>query len=242
MAFAACFNLFDLLLKVVFAHRTGTLSALCGLFPAVVLHFLPEGIKLSSYQSCRFLFGLLLTNFAYSVLNAPVTFPYQLLGSLTGLVKNGLTLFLYVRNLRFILFYTALQFFLFLVYVLPFLFPVTLVANDVLKVFVALNIVGPYNVFGLMYHLFRQSRLACYLNCKRASGPSYGQLKQRAHLMTVIKHRAVDDTVVRIGKMLQVLIVCCNHRPGTTAAELPQNTFGNSTSNLRLGAGSELVY
>ena len=60
--------------------------------------------------------------------------------------------------------------------------------------------------------------------------------------MTVIKHRAVDDTVVRIGKMLQVLIVCCDDRPGATMAELPQNALGNGSSNLRLGAGSELVY
>ena len=60
--------------------------------------------------------------------------------------------------------------------------------------------------------------------------------------MTVIKHRAVDDTIVRIGKMLQVLIVCCDDCPGAAAAELPQNALGNGSSNLRFGAGSELVY
>ena len=125
---------------------------------------------------------------------------------------------------------------------LSFLFPVSLVADNILQIFVALNIIRTHNVGSLTNHLFRQSRLACYLNSKRASRPSDGQLKQWAHLMSVIKHSAIGYTVVRIGKMFEVLIVCCNHRPSATLAELSQNALGYSPTNLWLGARTKLVY
>ena len=125
---------------------------------------------------------------------------------------------------------------------LSFLFPVSLVADNILQVFVALNIIRTHDISSLTNYLFRQSRLACYLNSKRASRPSNGQLKQRAHLMSIIKHSAIGNTVVRIGKMFEVLIVCCNHRPSATLAELPQNALGYSPTNLWLGARTKLVY
>ena len=59
--------------------------------------------------------------------------------------------------------------------------------------------------------------------------------------MTVIEHRAVGNAFMRIGKMLQVLIVGRNDAPGLFLAELSQHTFGDGPAYLRFRSGTKLV-
>ena len=124
---------------------------------------------------------------------------------------------------------------------LPFLFPVTFVTDNVLEVFVALNIVGAHDLRGVPDDLLRQSDLARYLDSKRTARPSDGQLEERTHLVTVVEHGTVDDTLVRVGEMFEVLIVGGDHCPSLFLTELLKHTLGDGPTDLRLRSRTKLI-
>ena len=59
--------------------------------------------------------------------------------------------------------------------------------------------------------------------------------------MTIVKHGAVDDPWVVLGKVFEVLIVGGDDRPCLLLPELLEHRFGNGSSNLRFCASTELV-
>ena len=129
-----------------------------------------------------------------------------------------------------------------LVYCLTLVFPIAFVAHNVLQIFIALYIFGTYNLRRVSYHLFRDSCLPGDFNGKRRAGLTYGELEQGLHVVAVVKHCAVYYIVVAVGKVLQILIVCCNNSEYFSLAELLQHGFGYGPANLWLGSTAKLVY
>ena len=121
-------------------------------------------------------------------------------------------------------------------------FPVTLVAYDVLQVFVALDIVAAYNVAGILDDLLRNTCLTGYLDGKRRAWLTNRQLEQRLHLMTVVEHGSVHHSRMVLGKVFQILIMGGDDAKSFFLPKLFQHSFSNGTANGRLCTASEFVY
>ena len=59
--------------------------------------------------------------------------------------------------------------------------------------------------------------------------------------MAVIEHGTIDHTLVAVGKMLQILIVCGDDAVGLAPAKLLEHRLGNSPADLRFRAGAKLI-
>ena len=60
--------------------------------------------------------------------------------------------------------------------------------------------------------------------------------------MAVVEHGTIGYSRMRIGEMLQVLIVGRDDSPRTFTAEFIQDTLCYGTSNLRFRTCSKLIY
>ena len=207
----------------------------------LVLHTVLKGLQAGAYQLSLLLGCLALLDFLDSILNAAVALVEQLLSLSAGLSQNLLALALHLLETLLVMGDGALKRFLAFVDGRAFLLPIALVAHDILQILVALYIIAAHDVAGPPNHLFGQSYLAGYLDGERAAGASNGQLEERPHLVAVVKHGTVGYTIVTVGKMLQVLVVGGDDRPGLMPAELIEYALGYGTSYLGLGAGAELV-
>ena len=126
-------------------------------------------------------------------------------------------------------------------HVLALVLPVAAVAHDVEQVLVHVDIVAAHYLAGLVDHLLRQPRLAGNLDGKRTAGITHRQLEERLHALAVIEHSAIDHAISLIGKMLQILVMGCDHTHHPVLVELLQDGLGNGSANLRLGAAAHLV-
>ena len=125
--------------------------------------------------------------------------------------------------------------------VLSLVFPIALVTNDVLKIFVALDIFRPDDVRSIFDDLFRNANLSGYLDGERTSWFPDFKLEQGAHLVSIVKHGTVRDTILNISVLLKVLVVGRYHGKDFFQAELLQYTFRYSRSDARLGATAKLI-
>ena len=105
----------------------------------------------------------MLAYLAYGVLYLAVALAQQFLGLLFGPAQYLLALLLNFLDAVLIAGYAALQVFLMLMYGLALALPVSLVAHNVLQIFVALYVLRTHDVAGVAYHLFGQTSLAGYL-------------------------------------------------------------------------------
>ena len=128
-----------------------------------------------------------------------------------------------------------------LTYVLTLGFPVTLVAYNILQVFVALDVFTSHNFRCVCNDFFRQTDFTGNLYGKRTSRIANLQREQRPHLVAVVQHGSVHHSFVIFGKMLQILVVSGNHAERTFQVEAFQYGFGNGTANLWLRTSSELI-
>ena len=119
--------------------------------------------------------------------------------------------------------------------------PVTLIAHNILQVFITLDIILAYNIAGILNHLFGDTGFTGYLDGEARTRLTNRQLEQGLHLMAVVQHSTIHHTLVIVGKMLQVLIVSGNHAKGTLLPELLQHGLGNSTTNCGLGTATKLI-
>ena len=183
----------------------------------------------------------MLTNFTYRILDLSIAFAQQIFCLLAGFTQNFLAILLNFADVVFVFFDGFLHLFLALMNGLALVFPVTLVANDVLQIFVTLHISRTDDLGRVANHLFGKSYLTRDLDGKTATRLSDLQLKERAHLLSVVQHGTIDNTVVVFCKVFQILIVGRYNAIGSFLTELSQNRFGNRTADLRFGAGPELI-
>lgn len=113
-----------------------------------------------------FAFSLALAYLAYGVFDTSVALAQYFFSLLLGSAQYLLALYANLLDVMLIAFYLALQLLLALMDIGALVLPVTLVANDVLQIFVALDVVGAHDVAGLAYHLFGESYLARNFNGK----------------------------------------------------------------------------
>ena len=119
--------------------------------------------------------------------------------------------------------------------------PVAFVADDVLEVFIALDVIGTDDIGSVPDDLLGNARLSCYLNGERAARSSDGKPEERFHEMTVVEHGTVGDMVVAVGEVFKILIVSGYDGPRALLPQLLQHALGDGTANLWLGTGAELV-
>ena len=188
-----------------------------------------------------FAFSLALAYLAYGVFDTSVALAQYFFSLLLGSAQYLLALYANLLDIMLIAFYLALQLLLALMDIGALVFPVTLVANDILQILVALDVVGAHDVAGLAYHLFWESYLARNLDGKRAAGATYGELEQRLHLVAVVEHGAVGHALVLVGEVLEVLVVRGDDAPGSVGKKFPQYTLGYGSADVGLGSGAKLV-
>ena len=136
-------------------------------------HLLLEGLQFLAYAFGCFFFGLLFANFAYGIFYLSVALAQQFFGLFLGVSQDGLALLFYFFYARLVFLNAALQVLLVLVNGLALSLPVSLVAHDVLQVFVALNIVASHYIACILYHLFGNACFSGYLDGERRAGLSY---------------------------------------------------------------------
>ena len=105
-----------------------------------------------------------------------------------------------------------------------------------------MDVFAAHNFRGIGYHLFGQSDFTGYLYGERASGISYLQLEECAHLVAVVEHGSIDYAFVVFGKVLQVLVMGGDDPECLFLVKPFQYRFGNGASDLRLRTSAELVY
>ena len=217
------------------------LNKVVGRLSVNLADILLEGVQLFTQTLRLFLFRLTLTYLAYGILDIAVALLEQFLRLLLCLSQYVLAFLRKFLYIFFIFSDSLLQVFLALVHTLSFVLPVAFVAYYVLQILVALNVVRPYDGARLAYHLIGYARLARNLYRKRRTGLTYCQLKQRSHLMAVVQHGTIGNAVVRVGIMLQVLIVGGYHAPSMLLHKLVEHSLGYGTAYLRLGTRTKLV-
>ena len=211
------------------------------LFCVYLVHIGLEGVQFFAQTLCLFLLGLAFAYFANGVLYVTVAFLQQFLRLFLCLAQYLLPLAVKFLYFFLILCYGLLQVFFALVHVLPFVLPIAFVAHNVLQIFVALYVVGAYDVACLSYHLVGNARLAGYFYGERRPRLTDGELEQRPHLVAVVEHCAVGYAFMRVGKVLEVLIVGGDYAPCVLLYKLAQHGFCHCSAYLRLGACAEFV-
>ena len=164
-----------------------------------------------------------------------------MLGLFLGCSQNGLAVLVQFFQFRFVSVDGLLHLLLLLADVLSLGLPVSLVAYDVLQILVALDIFTAHNLRCIGNHLFGQTNLAGYLYGKRTARIANLQLKESLHLMAVIEHGSVDDTLVVFCKVFQVLVMSSDDSESPSLVESFQDGFGHGTAYLWLCATSEFV-
>ena len=199
-------------------------------------------MKLFTYLLRCFFLGLALTNFTNGILYATVTLTKQL-RSIGFCFRNYFaTLLLKFLDFLLIAGNRLLHILFTLMNSLAFSLPIALITHNVLKILVALNVVTAHDFRSFSNDIFGQSYFPRNLNGKRTSRSSDGQLKEGTHLMAVVEHGTIGYSRMRIGEMLQVLIVGRDDSPRTFTAEFIQDTLCNGTSNLGFRTCSKLIY
>ena len=204
-------------------------------------HFFAESVQFLAYALGLFFLGLALAYLADGVFNPFVAFAQQFLGLFLGATQDFLALTVHLLHFCFIAGNGLLHRLLVLVNVLSLAFPVAFVANDVLKVFVALYVVAAHDVARIVDHLFGQSDLARYLDGKRRTGLTNLELEECLHFVSVVEHGSVGDALVTVGIEFQVLVVGRDDAPCVSLAELVEHAFGDGTADLRFCAGSKFI-
>ncbi|OAV64228.1 hypothetical protein Barb6_03343 [Bacteroidales bacterium Barb6] len=125
--------------------------------------------------------------------------------------------------------------------VLPLAFPVAFVADDVLQVFVHVNVVAAHFGGGVGYHVLRQPDFAGYLDGKGAAGVTGGKFEKGLHEVAVVEHGTVYNALGFFGKVLEVLIVRGDDAEAALAVEAVKQGFGDGSANLRLRPAAELI-
>ena len=127
-------------------------------------------------------------------------------------------------------------------YILALVLPVSLVADDVLQILVALDVFRAHYIRSLLDYLFRQSDLSRNFDGEGRAWSADGKLEEGLHLVAVVKHRAVYHALVTISKMLQVLIVGGDDAVSLLLAELVEHGLGDGSTDARFGTGTKLIY
>ena len=146
LAGLALLHLAQFLGKVLFAHQSAGV---------VVLHLLTELLQFFAHFAGALFLSLCLLDFADGVLYPAVGLGQQFLSLLLGTIEYLLALALYLLQIGLVALDMSLQRLLVLVDGLALALPVALVADNVLQVFVALDIVAAHNLRGVADDLLR---------------------------------------------------------------------------------------
>ena len=125
--------------------------------------------------------------------------------------------------------------------VLALVFPIHLVAHNVLQIFVGHHIIFSHKVGGIAYHLFGDAYLASNLHGKGAAGIAHLEHEERLHLGAIVEHGAVAHRGRGVGIVLEVLIMGGDDTERANLHETIENGFCQRTTDLGLGATAKLV-
>ena len=217
------------------------LDEVVGRLSVYFVYIFLKGVKFLTQTLGLFLLRLTFTYFANGILDVTVALLQEFLSLFLSLTQYFLTLLCQFLYLLLVLGDCLFQVLLALMHVLTLVLPIALVAYDVLQVFVALDIVRTNDFACLLDHLVRNARLAGYLYGERRTRLSDSKLEERSHLVSVVQHGTVGYAVVRVGVMLEVLIVSGDDAPCHALHKLIEHSLCHSAADLRLSASTKLV-
>ena len=175
------------------------------------------------------------------LLDLGVRFLEHLLRLLLGMGDDDLALVVQFLDVLLISLDGLLHLLLVLMDALALLFPVALVAHDVLQVFVGVDVVLAHDLAGILDHLVGDAGLAGNLDGERTAGVADGELEEGLHELAVVEHGAVHNALRFLGIVLQVLVVGGDDAERMLLVEDLQHRFRHRTANLRFRAATELV-
>ena len=132
-----------------------------------LLDLLLEGIEFLTDATGFLLLRLTLSNLSDGILNLLVALLQEFCSFLLCFLENRLSAALDILDVTFIFRDGLLHILLTLMDILALVLPVSLVADDILQVLVALDVFGTYDVGCLLDHFFRQSNLSCDFDGER---------------------------------------------------------------------------
>ncbi len=162
-------------------------------------------------------------------------------GLSTGIVENLSAGMPQSLGIIFIFLNELFEALLFLSHRSALIVPVAAVAGYVEQVTVHLDIFTSHNLLGFGYYRRIKAGFACDLKSKRTSGIAYRQFEERFHLLPVVEHGAVDESLGVFSKMLKVLKVGCDYAPHPCVGKAVEYGLGNGSAYLWFGARSKFV-
>ena len=200
-----------------------------------------EIFELTPHLACPGLLGLHLTDGADGILDLGIRGVEQLLCVFLGLGHHIAACGLQLLHLLLIFGDDLLQTFLLLVHLLPLVLPVAFVAHYVEQIFVAVHIVLPHYLRGVVYHILRDADLAGYLDGERTARLAYLEAEERLHLLPVVEHGAVHHSRMAVGVALQVLVVGGDDAVRARGDKPLEDGLRERAAYLRLRAAAKLV-
>ena len=144
-------------------------------------------------------------------------------------------------QLTFLGFHHLLKTAFYLSDILALAFPIIFIAGNLAQVLVEFQVVLANLASRIVNHILRQTNLVGNLESKTATGLAGLHHKHRLHTVGVVKHCAIDNSVVAGCKMLQIGVVGCYHPENLGRVEFVENGLGNGTAQHWLGSGAKLV-
>ena len=184
---------------------------------------------------------LTFTNGANGVFNRGIGSLQHTLSFLTRIGEHLLLLLRERGEFLFVVRNGLLEFLFAVVDVLALVFPIHLVAHNVLEILVAHHIVLAHQISRIANHIFGKPNFARDFHRKRTTGIAYLQHKEGLHLRAVVEHRTVDHMFRLLGKVFQVLIVRGDDATSLALHKLFENRFCQCPTDLRFCATSKLV-
>ena len=185
--------------------------------------------------------GFRLTDFADGVFNAGVGTFEERLRLLAGFGQHRLAARAGVGDFLVVTLEQSVEVLFLVVHGAALVFPIVLVANDVLDIFLAHHVIAPHELFSLTDEVGRQPDFAGNLEGKGAARRAEGEGKEGLQLLAVVEHRACHYTRCMRGVLLEILIVRGDDAEGAALYEAVEDALSKYAADLRFRAAAHLV-
>ena len=185
--------------------------------------------------------GFRLTDFANRVFDAGVGALEERLRLLAGFGQHRLSARAGVGDFLVVTLEQTVEVLFLVVHGAALVFPIVLVANDVLDIFLAHHVVAPHELFRLTDEVGRQPDFAGNLEGKGAARRAEGESEEGLQLLAVVEHRASHYAGRVRGVLLEILIVRGYDAEGAALHEAVEDALSEYAADLRFRAAAHLV-
>ena len=185
--------------------------------------------------------GFRLTDFTDGVFDAGVGALEERLRLLAGFGQHRLAARAGVGDFLVVTLEQSVEVLFLVVHGAALVFPIVLVAYDVLDIFLAHHVIASHELFRLLYEVGRQSYFAGNLQGKGTARRAEGEGEEGLQLLAVVEHRAGHYARSVRGVLLEILIVRGDNAEGAALHEAVEDALSEYAADLRFRAAAHLV-